>query len=97
LTKVFINIIMIKGVNMKVTIGGSKKITIGNQPYEPIQAESVFIIEKEMPDDTKVSEYEKIQDKINEYLDKDLEKKVEQTLRLQQKTRNKMKLLLKDE
>jgi hypothetical protein len=79
---------------MKVTIGGSKKITIGNQPYEPIQAESVFIIEKEMSEDIKGSEYEKIQDKINEYLEKDLEKKVEQTLKLQQKTRGKMKALI---
>lgn len=77
---------------MKVTISGSKKITIGNQPYEPIQVESAMIIEKEVPDEW--NEYELIQFKINQFLDKDLEKKAHETLVLQQKTRNKMKSIL---
>ncbi len=77
---------------MKISISGSKKMTIGNQPYEPIQVESAMIIEKEVPDDW--DEYEEIQFKINKFLDKDLEKKAQETLVLQQKTRNKMKSIL---
>ena len=79
---------------MKITISGSKKMTIGNQPYEPIQVESSIIIEKEVSD--KWSEYEDFQFKINQMLDKDLEKKAHETLKLQQKTRNKMKSILSD-
>jgi hypothetical protein len=79
---------------MKVTISGSKKMTIGNQPYEPIQVESAMIIEKEVSE--KWDEYEELQFKINQFLDKDLEKKAQETLRLQQKTRNKMKSILND-
>lgn len=79
---------------MKITFGGHKRMTISNQPYEPVQVESVLIIEKDvehMTDD----EITALQDKVNRLLDKDLEKKVSEAVKVQQKTRNNMKNLLK--
>lgn len=83
-------------IDMKVTLGGNKKMTIGNQPYEPIQAESSILIEKELDDKISDSDIVKLQDRISKLLDEDLAKKVEQTLKLQMKTRNRMKSILSD-
>jgi hypothetical protein len=82
---------------MLITMGGHKRMTIGNQPYEPVQVESVFIIEQEMSDTTKITDehFVEMQNKINRVLDQDLERKVTETLKLQQKTRNRMKSLMK--
>jgi len=81
---------------MKVTFGGHKRMTLTNQPYEPIQVESTLIIEKEVEDGTDMSTFEKLQEKVNSMLDKDLEKKVKETVQLQQKSRNRMKSILRE-
>lgn len=84
---------------MLVTMGGHKRMTIGNQPYEPVQVESIFIIEQEMGDSLKTTDehFIEMQNKINRILDQDLERKVSETLKLQQKTRNRMKSILKED
>lgn len=81
---------------MKVTFGGHKRMTLSNQPYEPVQVESVLIIEKDVEDGTDMKTFEKLQEKVNAMLDKDLENKVKETVQLQQKTRNRMKSILRE-
>ena len=81
---------------MKITFCGHKRMTLGNQPYEPVQVQSIFIVEKEVPDEFQLSSLNTFQEKVNKILDDDLEKKISEALKLQQKTRNKMKLILKD-
>lgn len=80
---------------MKITFGGTKRMTIGNKPYEPIMAESTLTIEREYKTEPLEEEVLELQDKVNRILDRDLDKKVEETLRLQQKSRNKMSGILK--
>jgi hypothetical protein len=77
----------------KVTVGGSKKITLMNQPYEPIVVESTIMIEKELDENVKVTE---VQDRINKMLDDDLKKKAEEVLRAQESIRKRMKQILAD-
>jgi len=89
-------IIIKRDKNMKITFGGHKRMTVTNQPYEPIQVESVLIIEKEVEDGTDIKSFEKLQEKVNVMLDKDLENKVKETIQSQQKTRNKMKSILRE-
>lgn len=80
---------------MKITFGGHKRMTISNQPYEPVQVESVLIIEKE-GEEFKPSEIEELQERANRLIDKDLENKIAEALKSQQRTRNKMKRILED-
>lgn len=77
----------------KITVGGSKKFTLMNQPYEPIVVESTIIIEKELDENVKVSE---VQERINKMLDDDLKKKAEETLKAQESIRKRMKQILAD-
>lgn len=81
---------------MKITIGGHKRMTLSNQPYEPVQVESVLIIEKEFDDDIDDESIAGYQNKVNRLLEADLEKKIAQALKSQQRTRNKMKAIVRD-
>lgn len=76
---------------MKITISSSKKITLTNKPFEPIQVETSIIIEKEVDEDW--DDYEAMQNKLSNLLDKDLEKKAKETFVVQEKVRNEIKNL----
>ena len=80
---------------MKIVFGGSKKMTIVNKPYEPIMAESTLTIEREFKDEPLEEEVLELQEKVNKILQKDLDRKVQETLRLQQETRSNMLKILK--
>jgi hypothetical protein len=80
---------------MKIIFGGTKRMTIGNKPYEPIMAESNLTIEREYDREPLEEEVIEMQEKVNRILDKDLDKKVTETLKLQQKSRNKMSDILR--
>jgi len=76
---------------VKITISSSKKITLTNKPFEPIQVETSIIIEKEVDEDW--DDYEAMQNKLSNLLDKDLEKKAKETFVVQEKVRNEIKNL----
>jgi len=76
---------------VKITISSSKKITLTNKPFEPIQVETSIIIENEVDEDW--DDYEAMQNKLSNLLDKDLEKKAKETFVVQEKVRNEIKNL----
>jgi len=80
---------------MKITFGGSQRMTIQNQPYETVSVESVLIIEKEFDVDPNTELLEELQEKANLMMKKDVEKKATIALKSQQETKNKMKSILK--
>lgn len=62
---------------MKIKVGGSISYKIIGRPYESIDAGTVFVIEKEVPDDTPFEEIEeKFFDKTNKILEKEALKKM---------------------
>jgi len=80
---------------MKVTFGGSKSMTLMNNPYEPVKVESILTIEKEVPEGTNISDFEALQEKINIMLEKDLENKMKEVSLKQKELRRKLKSMLK--
>lgn len=81
---------------MKITFGGSKKMTITNYPYEPIQVESVLLVEKEVADDFDLKSLDNLQEKVNNLIDKDLESKMDKSAKKQIELRNRIKNMTQD-
>ena len=61
---------------MKMTFGGHMSMTLTNKPYEPIKAESILILEKEVPDDIDAKAMEQLQNKVNAKLKEDVQNKI---------------------
>lgn len=76
-----------------VTITSTKKMTIMNKPYEPIMVESTLSIEKEIDED-QITEY---QEKVDKLVLADLKRQAENTLKEQQKVRNRMSAILRED
>ncbi|MFW6225630.1 MAG: hypothetical protein ACOC3V_01560 [bacterium] len=78
---------------MKITIGGTKKMTLSKVSYSPVAAESTFIIEVDT-DDYNQDEIDKMQEKANNFITKDLRIKMKELLNDQDELLNKAKKLM---
>lgn len=78
----------------KITVSGSKRITLMNKPYEPIVVETSLTIEKDLEEDVKIVD---VQERINKILDEDLERKAAETLRKQNSIRKRISHILTED
>jgi len=72
---------------MKITIGGTLGLTISHIPYSPVKVETTFIIEKEVDD---LESIDKLKEKVDNFLESDLEKKMNKTIRKQLELKKKI-------
>ena len=83
---------------MKITIGGSLGMTLTNIPYSPAKADTTLLIEKEvnedMDEETLNAFIEEFSEKIDKFLHKDLDRKIEDVMKQQKDTKRKMENML---